>query len=111
MNINTTNNEIYDITFIGGGPVTLYGLYYCGMRRAKTKVIETQPQVGGGLMALYPDKYIYDVAGFPKVYAKDLINQLHEQANQYDHKYCLNEKVITYHFFIFVRRIIWIKIF
>lgn len=92
--MNTIDNEIYDITFIGSGPVTLYGLYYCGMRRAKTKVLETQPQVGGGLMALYPDKYIYDVAGFPKIYAKDLINKLHEQANQYDHKYCLNEKVI-----------------
>lgn len=50
-------------------------------------------EVGGGLMALYPEKYIYDVAGFPKVLAKDLVRSLEVQATQYPHEFCLGEKV------------------
>lgn len=57
------------------------------------KVIDSLPQVGGQLMALYPEKYIYDVAGFPKVLAKDLVNQLEEQANQFGPEICLEENV------------------
>jgi len=59
----------------------------------KSKVIDMLGEVGGGLMALYPEKYIYDVAGFPKVLAKDLVQTLREQADQYEHTYCLEEKV------------------
>ena len=76
MNIIIPDKEIYDITFIGAGPVALYGMYYSGLRRTKSKVIDMLGEVGGGLMALYPEKYIYDVAGFPKVLAKDLVKGL-----------------------------------
>ena len=51
-------------------------------------------ETGGGLMALYPEKYIYDVAGFPKVLAKDLVKLLTEQATQHPHQMCLGEKVL-----------------
>ncbi|MFQ5453093.1 MAG: NAD(P)/FAD-dependent oxidoreductase, partial [Candidatus Zixiibacteriota bacterium] len=78
----------------GAGPVALYGMYYSGLRRNRSKVIDMLGEIGGGLMALYPEKYIYDVAGFPKVLAKDLIKLLREQADQYDHTYCLEEKVV-----------------
>ena len=94
MNIILTDNEIYDVTFIGAGPVALYGMYYSGLRRTKSKVIDMLGEVGGGLMALYPEKYIYDVAGFPKVLAKDLVKGLHNQAIQYEHQFCLDEKVL-----------------
>jgi thioredoxin reductase (NADPH) len=57
------------------------------------KVIDMLEEVGGGLMALYPEKYIYDVAGFPKVMAKDLTRMLREQATQYPHCMALGEKV------------------
>lgn len=87
-------NDIYDVTFIGAGPVALYGMYYSGLRRARTKVVDMLGEVGGGLMALYPEKYIYDVAGFPRILAKDLVKRLRQQADQYDHNYCLEEKVI-----------------
>jgi thioredoxin reductase (NADPH) len=53
------------------------------------------PQLGGQLAALYPEKYIYDVPGFPKVYAKDLVRMLTEQMMQYDTTVCLNEKVVN----------------
>ncbi|MEE8577406.1 MAG: NAD(P)/FAD-dependent oxidoreductase, partial [candidate division Zixibacteria bacterium] len=93
MNYSATENDICDITFVGAGPVALYGMYYAGLRLTKFKAIDMLEQVGGGLMALYPGKYIYDVAGFPKILAKDLIGQLEEQAFQYPHEVCLNEKV------------------
>ena len=94
MHADKSTENIYDVTFIGAGPVALYGMYYSGLRRMKSKVIDMLGEVGGGLMALYPEKYIYDVAGFPKVLAKDLVKQLRRQADQYEHTYCLEEKVV-----------------
>lgn len=93
MEILSPENEIYDITFIGAGPVALYGMYYSGLRRTRSKVVDMLGEVGGGLMALYPEKYIFDVAGFPKILAKDLIKNLKQQADQYEHTYCLEQKV------------------
>jgi len=90
-----SDNDIYDITFIGAGPVALYGMYYAGLRMTKFKTIEMLEDVGGGLMALYPEKYIYDVGGFPKILAKDLVHTLRDQATHYPHTFCLGEKVCT----------------
>lgn len=87
--------DIYDITIVGGGPVGLYGAYYSGMRNARTKIIDSLSQLGGQLAALYPEKYIYDVGGFPRVLAKDLVSNLEEQALQYDPAVCLSEKVVS----------------
>ena len=86
-------DKLLDVTFIGAGPVALYGAYYAGLRMMKAKIIDMLEFVGGGLMALYPEKYIYDVAGFPKVLAKDLVRELERQASQYPHEFCLHEKV------------------
>lgn len=88
------DNALCDITFVGAGPVALYGMYYAGLRLMRSKVIDMLGEVGGGLMALYPEKYIYDVAGFPKILAKDLVRQLRDQATQYPHEICLEEKVL-----------------
>ncbi|WP_181350860.1 NAD(P)/FAD-dependent oxidoreductase [Thalassobacillus sp. CUG 92003] len=88
---NTEN--IDDTIIIGGGPAGLFAAFYGGMREMSVKVIDSLPQLGGQLMALYPEKYIYDVAGFPNVLAKDLVHQLEEQANQFDPAYCLEENV------------------
>lgn len=87
-------SEIFDITIIGGGPTGLYGAFYAGLRQMKTKIIDSLPQLGGQLSALYPEKYIYDVGGFPKVLAKDLVREFSEQALQYGPTVCLNEKVV-----------------
>ncbi|BCU80923.1 ferredoxin--NADP reductase [Polycladomyces abyssicola] len=88
-----TQREIMDITIIGGGPVGLFAAFYAGMRQASVKIIESMPQLGGQLSALYPEKYIYDVAGFPKVRAQELVQNLIEQANLFNPVYCLEEKV------------------
>jgi ferredoxin/flavodoxin---NADP+ reductase len=85
--------EVFDITIIGGGPVGLFTAFYAGMRQASVKIIESLPQLGGQLSALYPEKYIYDIAGFPKVRAQVLVDQLLEQMNQFKTTICLNQSV------------------
>lgn len=72
--------EVYDITILGGGPAGLFTAFYGGMRQAKVKLIESLPQLGGQLTALYPEKYIYDVAGFSKIKAQELVDNLEKQA-------------------------------
>jgi thioredoxin reductase (NADPH) len=75
--------EPKDITIIGAGPTGLFGAFYAGMRGASCRLIDNLDQVGGQLTALYPEKYIFDVAGFPKVLAKDLVKGMAEQAAQF----------------------------
>ncbi|MDQ6767005.1 MAG: NAD(P)/FAD-dependent oxidoreductase [Candidatus Eremiobacteraeota bacterium] len=85
--------EIFDITVIGGGPTGLFALFYAGMRGAKAKVIDALPELGGQLYALYPEKYVYDMPGFPAIIAQDLVNSCVEQAMQWPHAVCLEERV------------------
>jgi thioredoxin reductase (NADPH) len=73
-------HEMKEITIIGGGPAGLFALFYAGMRGASAQIIDALPQAGGQLSALYPEKFVFDVAGFPKVVAKDLVAQLVAQA-------------------------------
>lgn len=86
-------NKVYDITIIGGGPAGLFTAFYSGMRQASVKLIESLPQLGGQLAALYPEKYIYDVAGFPKVRAQELVNNLKEQMSKFDPTIVLEQAV------------------
>jgi thioredoxin reductase len=85
--------EIYDITIIGGGPVGLFGLFYAGLREMKTKVIDSLEQLGGQLIAIYPEKFIYDMPGFPKVKSKDLVLDMVAQGLQYNATPVLGERV------------------
>ncbi|QQK81305.1 NAD(P)/FAD-dependent oxidoreductase [Salicibibacter cibi] len=92
-----TSIDLYDITIIGGGPTGLFTAFYGGMRQAKVKIIESMPQLGGQLSALYPEKYIYDVAGFPKIRAQELVDNLVEQMNMFDPTVVLDQSVETVH--------------
>jgi thioredoxin reductase (NADPH) len=84
---------VFDITIIGGGPVGLFTAFYAGMRQASVKIIESLPQLGGQLSALYPEKYIYDIAGFPKIRAQELVDQLLAQMSQFESTICLEQSV------------------
>ena len=86
-------SEMYDVTIVGAGPIGLYAAYYAGLRDCKTKLIEIYPQVGGRLISMYPEKEIFDVAGHPKILARDLIALLTEQAMQYRPTVVLDERV------------------
>lgn len=83
-----------DLIIIGGGPAGLFAAFYGGMRSASVTLIESLPQLGGQLSALYPEKYIYDIAGFPKVTAQELVNRLVEQMSHYPIDVRLNEQVL-----------------
>lgn len=87
--------DVYDITIIGGGPTGLFGAFYAGLRGLKTKVIDVLPELGGQLTALYPEKYVYDVAGHPKILAKDLAKNLATQSMLFKANICLGEKVTS----------------
>ncbi|GAB3047628.1 NAD(P)/FAD-dependent oxidoreductase [Virgibacillus ainsalahensis] len=86
-------DKVYDVTIIGAGPAGLFTAFYGGMRQASVKIIESLPHTGGQLTALYPEKYIYDIAGFPKVRAQDLVENLEEQANMFDPTIVLEQAV------------------
>lgn len=88
-----TTHDVFDITIIGAGPTGLFAAYYGGLRQKKVKIIESLPHIGGQLTALYPEKYIYDIAGFPKVRAQDLISNLEQQVHLFNPSYCLEETV------------------
>ena len=90
-----TTHEIVDITIIGGGPTGLFAQFYAGMRGATSQIVDALPELGGQLKALYPEKFIFDVGGFPKILAKDLVNQLAAQAAQFGAKAHLGERVIA----------------
>ena len=86
-------DEIHDITVIGGGPTGLFAAFYAGMRGMSCRIVDSLPALGGQLAALYPEKYIFDVGGFPKVRAKDLTVSLIDQAMQFDPDVVLDEQV------------------
>ncbi|MBI4258288.1 MAG: NAD(P)/FAD-dependent oxidoreductase [Thaumarchaeota archaeon] len=86
--------DIFDITIVGGGPTGLFASFYSGMREMKTKILEALPELGGQLTVLYPEKYIYDVAGYPKVLAKDLVAGLAEQADKFQPALHVNERAL-----------------
>ena len=89
------NQTIYDITVIGGGPVGMFTAFYGGMRQATVKIIESLPALGGQLTALYPEKYIYDIAGFPKIRAQELVDNLEEQMKKFEQSIVLEQAVQT----------------
>src|SRR5689334_7493903 len=87
-------SQITDLLIIGGGPVGLFAAYYAGFRQMSVKIVDSLQTLGGQLTTLYPEKFIYDVAGFPKVLAKDLARNLIDQAMQYNPTLCLGEQVL-----------------
>lgn len=90
------SQELVDVVIVGGGPAGMFAAFYGGMRQASVKLIESMPQLGGQLAALYPEKYIYDVAGFPKVTAQELVNNLENQMKLFPElQICLEEKVLN----------------
>ncbi|GGI09577.1 NAD(P)/FAD-dependent oxidoreductase [Egicoccus halophilus] len=84
-----------DLTIIGAGPAGLYAAYYAGFRGMRTAVVDSLPEPGGQVAALYPEKLIYDVAGFPAIKGQELIERCVEQAAAYDPAYVLGHRAET----------------
>ncbi len=81
-----------DLLVVGAGPTGLYATYYAGFRGMRVAVVDSLTEPGGQLMALYPEKPIYDVAGYPAVLARDLASRLVEQASSADPIYLLGRR-------------------
>jgi thioredoxin reductase (NADPH) len=85
--------DLKDITIVGGGPTGLFGAFYAGLRGLSTRIIDSLPDLGGQLVALYPEKYIYDVGGIPKILAKDLARDMIEQGLQFGPEVFLDQQI------------------
>jgi thioredoxin reductase len=78
-------NDIRDVTVIGAGPVGMSAAFWAGMREASSRIVDSLPEIGGQLTTLYPEKWIFDVPGFPRVLARDLVEELRKQSiEQFD---------------------------
>src|SRR3954447_13768468 len=84
-----------DVAIIGAGPVGLFAIFECGMLRMKCHVIDALDVIGGQCAALYPEKPIYDIPGYPSIDAAELIDRLAEQAAPFHPVYHLGHAVET----------------
>lgn len=84
-----------DLLIVGAGPTGLYAAYYAGFRGLSTAIVDSLPEPGGQITAMYPEKQIYDVAGFPSILGRDLVSALVKQAELGDPTYLLGRKATT----------------
>jgi ferredoxin/flavodoxin---NADP+ reductase len=84
-----------DLLIIGAGPTGLYAAYYAGFRGLRVAVVDSLPELGGQITAMYPEKAILDVAGFPTVKGRDLVAGLVEQAETGAPAYLLGRTALT----------------
>ncbi len=82
-----------DVVIVGAGPVGLFTVFECGMVRLSCHVVDVLDDAGGQCTALYPEKPIYDIPGFPKVDAAELVVRLKAQAAPFKPVYHLGEQV------------------
>ncbi|MCV3740053.1 NAD(P)/FAD-dependent oxidoreductase [Lentilactobacillus hilgardii] len=80
------DEHLYDLTVIGGGPVGMFATFYASMRNLDTQLIESLPELGGQVAALYPEKVIHDVAGFVPAKGAELISNLKQQLFEFKDK-------------------------
>ncbi len=83
-----------DLAIIGAGPTGLFAAYYAGFRGLRVAVVDSLPELGGQITAMYPEKQILDVAGFPSVKGRDLVEGLVDQANTAEPEYLLDRTAV-----------------
>jgi thioredoxin reductase (NADPH) len=79
-----------DLAIIGAGPAGLFAAYYAGFRGLRVAVVDSLPELGGQVTAMYPEKLILDVAGFPAIKGRELVEGLVQQANTAEPEYLLD---------------------
>lgn len=87
-----TGETSYDLVIIGAGPTGLFAAYYAGFRGLSMAVVDSLPEAGGQVTAMYPEKMIYDVGGFAEVRGRDLVQGLLDQAAPWKPAYLLGRK-------------------
>lgn len=94
MTVSQSTIHETDVAIIGAGPVGLFAIFELGMLKIRAHVIDTLPAVGGQCTALYPEKPIFDIPGFPSIPAAGLIENLYEQAAPFSPTYHLGQQVV-----------------
>ncbi|MDQ4054595.1 MAG: NAD(P)/FAD-dependent oxidoreductase, partial [Actinomycetota bacterium] len=84
-----------DLLIIGAGPTGLFAAYYAGFRGHRVAIVDSLPELGGQITAMYPEKQIFDVAGFPSILGRDLVSALVKQAEPGGPQYLLGCKAST----------------
>jgi len=82
-----------DVVIIGAGPVGLFAVFEAGMLKMRAHVVDALDMIGGQCTALYPEKPIYDIPGYPSILAAELIEKLKEQAAPFNPTYHLGQRV------------------
>ena len=90
QNIHTIKT---DVAIIGAGPIGLFAAFQCGMAGLKCHLIDPLDAPGGQCIALYPEKPIYDIPGFPRISAEELIENLIQQAAPFAPQYHMGKTV------------------
>jgi len=93
--VPSDNDVDVDLLVIGAGPTGLFATYYAGFRGFRVAVVDSLPELGGQITAMYPEKQILDVAGFPSVKGRDLVEGLVAQAATADPTYFLDRTATT----------------
>ena len=94
VHMTETPSEV-DLLIVGAGPTGLFAAYYAGFREMSIAIVDSLPEAGGQVTAMYPEKKIFDVAGFPSIIGRDLVSALVEQADQFKPTYLLGRKART----------------
>ena len=90
------DKKIYDIIVVGAGPTGLFSTFYASYMKLKCLCVELSNNVGGQLINLYPNKYIYDFPGHSKIKAIDLVDVLKEQINMHNGEILLSTSIVEY---------------
>ena len=85
------------MTIVGAGPVGLFGAFYAGLRGMSVRVVDSLSEAGGQLAALYPEKMVYDMPGFPEVVAMQLASELNRQAERFSPEMLFGRRCETLH--------------
>src|SRR5690606_35446640 len=92
IGIGMENTHQTDVVIVGAGPVGLFDVFECGMLKMKAHVVDNLDEIGGQCSALYPEKPIYDIPGYPEIMAGELIARLEEQAEPFRPVYHLGQQ-------------------
>lgn len=90
------DKKIYDMIVVGAGPTGLFSTFYASYMKLKCLCVELSNNVGGQLINLYPNKYIYDFPGHSKIKAIDLVDVLKKQINMHNGEILLNTSIVQY---------------
>lgn len=72
----------------------MYGVFCAAMHDLSCHLVDALPELGGQLAALYPDKPIYDLPGFPDILAGEFCEHLKRQMQPANPHLVLGDRVV-----------------